>query len=163
MLTLFKIFFRDSVRNKTYSILNILGLAVGMSAFILIILWVSDELSYDRYNDKADRIFRMKMFIRMNGDERTVAVSPPPLAGTLKNEFPEVENVVRLHDRGSFLVKYGNNAFKENRIIYADSTIFDIFTIPVIKHSPASVLVDPFSVAISESIRKKIFWKCRSL
>lgn len=157
MLSFIKLFFRDALRNKAFTTLNILGLAAGMSAFIIIMLWVSDELSYDGYNTNAERIYRVKTFFRFNGAENTVTYCPAPLAPALRSDCPEVESTVRFLDNGSSIIRYGNNSFTEKRIIYADSTIFDIFSIKVLKGNPKNALVAPKRVAISESMAKKYF------
>ena len=143
--------------NKAFTILNISGLAIGMSAFIIIMLWVSDELSYDSYNVNADRIYKMKMYFRFNGVEKTASHCPAPLAQALKNDFPEVEKVLRFRDHGYSIIKYGDNVYTEKQLIFADSTFFDIFSIPVIKGNAKTALVIPNTVAISESMAKKYF------
>src|SRR5205085_5566728 len=83
----FKVAWRNLVKNKVFSFINIIGLATGLTCFILITLYVSDELSYDRYNDKADRIFRINAFIRLGGSEQKLAVSSDPMGATLKKDF----------------------------------------------------------------------------
>ena len=157
MLSFLKLFIRNAIRDKAFTTLNILGLSIGMSAFIIIMLWVSDELSYDSYNANADRIYKMKMYYRFNGVERTSSISPAPLAEALKNDFPEVENVVRFRDHGYSIIKYGENVYNERQLIFADSTFFDIFSIPVVKGNAKTALVFPNTVAISESMAKKYF------
>jgi putative ABC transport system permease protein len=157
MLSFLKLFFRNALRNRTFTSLNILGLAIGMAAFIIIMLWVKDELSYDRYNVNAERIYRMNFYMRLNGHEGTSSFCPAPLAGTLVKDYPEVEKTVRFREYGNSIIKYNNISYTEYAIIYADSTVFDIFTIPVIKGDPESALTAPFTVAISESMAKKYF------
>ncbi len=83
MLSFLKLFFRNSLRNKAFTLLNILGLAIGMACFIIIMLWVKAELSYDKYNLAADRIYRMNMYSKINGYEGTSNYCPAPLAGVL--------------------------------------------------------------------------------
>ncbi len=157
MLSFFKLFIRSVFRSKTFTFLNVLGLAVGMASFIIIMLWVSDELSYDSYNEKADRIYRINMYTRLNGTEGTNANCPAPLAAALLNDYPEVENVLRFRERGGSIIRYGANSFSESRIIYADSSFFDIFSIPLLKGNPETALKVPYTVAISESMAKKYF------
>lgn len=152
-----KFFFRNVFRDKVFTTLNILGLGVGMAAFILIMLWVSDELSYDKYNVNADRTLRIKMFFMFNGVEQTTASCPSPLAEALKNDFPEVEETVRLRNYGGATIKYNEKVFNEDNIIYADSTFFDVFTIPLIGGKVKGALAAPFTVALSESMAKKYF------
>ncbi len=157
MLSFLKLFIRNILRNKTFSILNILGLAVGIASFILIMLWVTDELSYDKYNENADRIYRINFYIRMNGHDGTSSFCPAPLAGTLNSEYPEVEQTVRFREYGNSIVSYNNTSFTEYNIVYADSTVFGVFTIPLLKGDPRSALTAPFTVAISESTARKYF------
>jgi putative ABC transport system permease protein len=157
MLSFLKLFFRNALRNRTFTILNILGLATGMAVFILIMLWVKDELSYDRYNINADRIYRMNMFIRANGTEGTTPYCPAPLAAAMLRDYPEIEKSVRFRSYGNSIVKYNNVSFTEYNIIHADSTVFGVFTIPVIMGNPETALTAPNTVAISESMAKKYF------
>ena len=157
MLSFLKLFFRNAIRSKTFTFLNILGLAVGMASFIIIMLWVSDELSFDSYNEKADRIYRFTMFTRFNGIEGTNTNCPAPLAAAVLNDYPEVENVIRFRDYGGSIITYGANSFTESRIIYADSSFFDIFTVPLLEGNPETALKAPYTVAISESMAEKYF------
>ena len=100
MLPFLKLFLRSALRSKTFTALNILGLAIGMAGFIIIMLWVGDELSYDSYNVNADRIYRMNFYIRLNGHEGTSSFCPAPLAATLRKDYPEVEKTVRFRSYG---------------------------------------------------------------
>jgi putative ABC transport system permease protein len=137
--------------------LNTMGLAIGMAGFILIMLWVKDEMSYDKYNENASRIVRTKIEFSIMGKGDNAVVSPAPMAAALIADFPEVENAVRFRDYGSSTIKYEDKSFKENRIIYADSTVFDIFTIPLIKGNLKTALTAPNTITISESAAKKYF------
>lgn len=157
MLSFLKLFFRNSLRNRTFTLLNIFGLAIGMAAFIVIMLWVRDELSFDRYNINSDRIYRMTYFTRLNGNDGTSAYCPAPLSKTLLKDYPEVEKSVRFRNYGKSIIKYNNNSYTEDKIIYADSSVFDVFTLPVIKGNPEAALKVPFTVAVSESVAKKYF------
>ena len=159
MLSFLKLFFRNSLRNKAFTFLNILGLATGMASFIIIMLWVQAELSYDKYNLAAERIYRIDQYSRLNGFEGTSAYCPAPLAEALIKDYPEVEKTVRFRDNGKAIIKYNNISYAEERIIYADSTVFGIFTIPVIKGNPDNALAVPFTIALSESMAKKYFGK----
>jgi putative ABC transport system permease protein len=157
MLSFLKLFLRNALRNRVFTVLNVMGLAIGMSAFIIIMLWVKDELSYDKYNVNAGRIYRMNYFMRYNGDEGTSTYCPAPLAAALIRDYPEVEKSVRFLGNSNAIVKYNNTSFTEYDIVYADSTVFGIFTIPVIKGNAETALAAPFTVAISESMAKKYF------
>lgn len=149
--------FRGLQKNKGFTAINILGLALGLATCLLIILYVVDELSYDRYNTKADRIYRVNEDLKLGDNSVKYAVCMPPLAKTLKTEYPYVENTVRLKNAGSWHVKKGNSNILENRLVYADSSLFDVFTLPMIEGSPSSALTEPNSVVITESTAKKYF------
>src|SRR5580693_4474367 len=103
--------FRSLMKNKGFTFINVLGLALGLATCLLIVFYVFDELSYDRYNIKADRIYRLENHIKFGGMEDLYAVTPAPTAAALKADFPEVEQVVRLRDRG------GNQVRKDNQDI----------------------------------------------
>jgi len=134
-----------------------MGLAIGMAGFIMIMLWVKDELSYDKYNENASRIVRMKIEYSLMGKGDNAVVCPAPMAAALIADFPEVENAVRFRDYGGSTINYKDKSFKENRLIFADSTVFDVFTIPIIKGNSKTALVAPNTIAISESMAKKYF------
>jgi putative ABC transport system permease protein len=112
MYPFLKLFLRNALRSKTFTALNILGLAIGMASFIIIMLWVNDELSYDRYNINADRIYRMNFFMRLNGHEGTSSFCPAPLAATLKRDYPEIEKSVRFRN-GQSIVSSTIQSFTE--------------------------------------------------
>ena len=157
MLSFFKLFFRNALRNRIFTVLNILGLAVGMAAFIIIMLWVKDELSYDKYNVNAGRIYRVNYYMNYNGVESLSSYCAAPLAAAVVRDYPEVEKSVRFQGNSNAIVKYKNTTYTEYEIVYADSTVFDIFTLPLIKGNAQSALTTPYTVAISESIAKKYF------
>jgi putative ABC transport system permease protein len=157
MLSFLKLFFRNALRNRIFTALNILGLAIGMAAFIIIMLWVKDELSYDKYNVNAARIYRMNYFMKYNGTEGTSSFCPAPLAAALIRDYPEVEKSVRFYGNSNSIVKYNNTSYNEYGIVYADSTVFGIFTIPLIRGNAETALTAPYTVAISESMAKKYF------
>ena len=154
-----KIAIRNLWKNKGFSTINILGLAIGIATCLLITLYVLDELSFDRYHEKSDRIYRLNVDLRFGGGEQKFAVGPDPLAFTMVELYPQVENAVRFRGYGSYVVKKGNQNIKEERIISVDSTLFDVFTLPMIAGEPRTALTAPYSVVITESIAKKYFNK----
>src|SRR5471032_2073884 len=112
--------FRSLLKNKGFTAINIGGLALGLATCLLIVFYVFDELSYDRYNVKADRIYRINNDVKFGGAAKSYAVTPAPLADAMKSTLPEVEQVVRFRPRGGFQVKKGNQNIREDMIVYAD-------------------------------------------
>jgi putative ABC transport system permease protein len=112
----FKIALRNLIKYKSFSLINITGLAIGIASCVLILLFVKDELSYDRYHEKADRIYRVHTEGRLGDNEFRMAVSPAPLAFTLVEEFPEVEAAFRIRNYGFPVFRYGDKAFSEERV-----------------------------------------------
>ncbi len=151
-----KIAFRNLTRNKVFSAINICGLAIGMATCVLISLYVLDELSYDRFHEKADRIYRLDMEIKFGGTESSYAVSPAPAGATFLQNYPFVENFVRIREN-STQIKKGEQTITEHEVAYADSTFFDIFTFTVLAGNPQKALAEPNSAVITESIALKYF------
>ncbi len=152
-----KVALRNLWKNKGYSAINIFGLSVGLATCLLITLYVLDELSYDVYNKNAGRIYRVDADIKFGGDLQKLAVCPDPLAFAMKNEYPQIENAVRFRNYGSSVVKKGDQNIKEEKIIFTDSTLFDVFTLPMIVGNPKKALTEPNSVVITETIARKYF------
>ncbi|AKD56367.1 cell division protein FtsX [Spirosoma radiotolerans] len=154
-----KIAWRTLRKQQGFTIINIFGLAVGLACCMLIMLYVLDELSFDRYNAKADRIYRVQSDIKFGGNDMHFAAAPDPLGPTLKKDYPQVEQFVRLHQRGTWLVKRAGETtnLREANITFADSTLFDVFTLPFVSGDPKRALAEPNSVVISESAAKRHF------
>jgi len=148
---------RSLSKNKGFTAINVLGLALGLASCLLIIFYVFDELNYDKYNTKADRIYRINEDISFGGNSNSYAVTPAPMAAALKNDFPEVEQVVRFRSRGELQVKKGNQDIQENAVVYADPAIFKVFTLPMIDGDPATALNDTHSIVITEKTAQKYF------
>ncbi len=153
----FKIAFRNIWRNKGFSAINIFGLAIGLAICLLILFYVNNELGYDRYNRKADRIYRVDADLQFGGNHFVLAQVPDPMGAALKQDFPQVEQYVRFRNHGGILVKKGNQNIEEDKVIYTDSTLFSVFTFKVIEGDPSTALTQPNSVVITESIAKKYF------
>ncbi|EHQ26291.1 ABC transporter permease [Mucilaginibacter paludis] len=149
--------YRSLKKNKGFTALNVLGLALGLTAFLLIVLYVVDELSYDRYNTNADRIYRVNEDLKLGNNTVQYAVCMPPLAQTLKADFPDIENVVRLKKADSFRIKKNGQTILEDNVIYADPSIFDVFTLPIISGNAHTALKEPNSIVLTESSAKKYF------
>ncbi|MEQ8362123.1 MAG: ABC transporter permease [Cyclobacteriaceae bacterium] len=151
--------FRNLRKHTFYSSINIAGLAIGVSACLLITLFIIDELSYDQYNEKADRIYRINNEIKFGGNHMQLATSSAPTAHTLIQDYPEVEATVRFRSYGSYLVKAENSTenIKENNVIWTDSTFFKIFSVKVLEGNPTTALKEPASIAISKRTAEKHF------
>ncbi len=153
-----KIAARNLLKHKAYSLINVLGLAIGMACCILILLYVQNELSYDRHHEKAGRIYRVASDTKFGGNHFQMAVTPAPLAEALVRDFPEVESAARFRGHGSFLIKKeGEPNFKEERVIFADNAIFDIFTLPLLAGDAKAALAAPNTVVISQTTAEKYF------
>ncbi len=153
----FKIAVRNLWRHKSFSAINVLGLALGIATCLLIMLYVQNELSYDRFNEKADQIVRVIFRGKMNGGEIKEANVMPPVAQTFKKDFPEVQDVTRLRNYGTPRVTYGDKTFREDPIAFVDANFFNVFTIPLIKGDATTALQQPNTVVISKSVAKKYF------
>lgn len=152
-----RIAIRNLFKHRGFSLINIIGLTVGLTCCFLILLFVRDELSYDKYNQNSDRIYRVILHGRISNSTFNMAVSCSPVGPTLKNELPEVKNFARLFNAGIPVIRYRDKVFSEDRFYWADSTFFDVFTLPFIKGNPKTALVKPNSVVITESTAKKYF------
>ncbi len=153
-----KIAFRNLLKSKAFSLINIAGLAIGLSGFILLSLYIRQELSFDDFNTKADRIYRPVEIQRPAGvPEQQVAVTMGPLAAALKNDFPEIEAAARIMPAPAYFCNVGEKGFYEDQIVYADPGIFNIFTIPFIEGDPAQALKDPNSIVLTKSAAWKYF------
>jgi putative ABC transport system permease protein len=149
---------RNLLKYKGYALINMIGLAIGIASSILIFLYVQDEWSYDRFNEKFDRIYRVYLKGKIQGNEMAIAVTNAPIGPTMVAEFPEVEQYTRLFTfTGNPLVRYEDKAFVESKFYFADSTFFDVFTCPVISSASEKMLNKPKTVVITEEMAKKYF------
>jgi putative ABC transport system permease protein len=147
---------RSLLRNKGFSIINVLGLSIGLASFILIALYVYHELSFDRYHANASRIFRIVENLRTENEMLFQSTSSPPMGPTLLKDFPEVENYTRFQ-QWNLLVAKDRMAFYEPDSFIADSTVFDVFSFPLVKGNPKTALTEPYSVVLTESMARKYF------
>src|SRR5258706_11920811 len=155
----FKIAWRNLVKNKAFSFINILGLSIGISVCFIIMLYVQDELSYDRFNVKADRTYRIAFKASINGGKILEANVMPPVAAALKNEYPEVEEATRLNKNGQTKVIYKDKTFKEDGLVIVDSNFFSVFTLPFIKGDPKTALMESKTIVVTKDIATKYFNK----
>jgi putative ABC transport system permease protein len=152
-----KIAIRNLLKYKGFSFINITGLAIGITCCILILLFVQDELSYDKFNEKYGRIYRVWLDINISGMVQQQTVTCAPLAETMMRELPEVESAVRIRNTGFPVMRYQEKVFSEEYFFNADSNVFDVFTIPFVQGDPKTALTKPSSVVITEEIAKKYF------
>jgi putative ABC transport system permease protein len=154
-----KIALRNIRKHKGYSYINISGLALGMACCLLIVLFVRDELSYDRYHENADQIYRVIKETESKGKRSLSISTPPPLSRALVDDFPEVINSVRLitPTQKEILVSYEDKKFYETRFFFADPSFFDIFTFPLFRGNPETALQEPYSLLITEEMSEKYF------
>lgn len=161
-----KIAWRNLLRKKAYSAINITGLAIGITCCILIILYVQDELSYDRYNTNFNQIYRVVHAYRNGKDvDRNSSPAPEdyqvwgnaPVAPALAADFPEIKKTVRFTSPNTFLLEHGDQRFQQEGFVFADSTAFDIFSWKMLAGNPEEALVAPNSVVLTKSIAQKYF------
>jgi putative ABC transport system permease protein len=152
-----KIAVRNILRNKAYSVINISGLAIGMTCCFLILLFVQDELTYDRYHDRSDQIYRLIALNKSAGEERYLAPIGAPVAEIFGSTLPEVKKAVRLNRGSRVLVEYQDKKFFEERFFFGDPAVFEVFDFPIISGNPQAALSAPFAVVITETTAKKYF------
>jgi ABC-type antimicrobial peptide transport system permease subunit len=152
-----KIALRNLVRYKGYSLINITGLAIGIASSLLILMWIQDELSYDRFHQNASQIYRVYRDESATAANATSALTSPPMAPALKKDFPEIIRATRFGTWGQRLVKYGEKTFTEDAYYHVDRDFFEIFSYPLIEGDPANVFQNPNSIVITEEKAKKYF------
>ncbi len=150
----FKIAFRNLVRHKSFTTLNIAGLATGLASGILILLWVQHERSYDRFHTHADEIYRITCIA---SEDFKAAVNPAAMPAELKARFPFVRNAVRLSHLSTHVFEYNDHKFEEKRGFYVDSAFFDVFSFPLAAGDVATALQRPDAILITENLARKYF------
>ncbi|WP_026950267.1 ABC transporter permease [Algoriphagus mannitolivorans] len=153
----FKIAYRNLKRNKIYSAINIIGLSLGMSASILICLFILDELSYDEFIPEGHRIYRANVLGKMNGNEFTSSTSATPMGPAMAEEIAQVEEVVRFGLMRTFPLKLEEKAFTEPVVLAADPNFFEFFGFKLIKGNPQTALLGPDKIVLSQSVAEKYF------
>lgn len=152
----FIVAFRNIRRNKIFSLINIGGLAVGLAACWIILLYVKNEMSFDRYHASADRIYRIAQHGEWSGGGFNMALTSAPFAGAFKSSFPEVKETVRLNLEGGGTISYQGKHIKTNDIIFADSSFFRVFSYRFL-YGDAASLDKPNSIIITKTLAEKIF------
>ncbi|HQW83357.1 MAG TPA: ABC transporter permease [Ferruginibacter sp.] len=154
----FKIAFRNLWKNKGYSVINIFGLAIGLASCLLITLYVTDELSYDRHFKNANQIYRINSDIRVGGADLHMTQTSDMMGELLKKDYPQVETYTRIYTSdGAKLLRKGNEYISENRVANVDSTFFTVFQLPAIEGNTSTALNEPNTVVLTESAAKKYF------
>lgn len=152
-----KIALRNFLKHKGFSFINIFGLAVGIACCLLIVLFVADELSYDKYHERADRIYRIGLHALLNNNPFNGVVTASPMAQTLVNEYPEVEAATRVRNFGFPVFRYQEKVFSEERVYHVDPSFFDVFTVRFIKGDPKTALIKPETMVLTRSMALKYF------
>ena len=156
MKNFFKIAYRNLLRNKSFSAINIVGLAVGMAAATLLLLWIQNEVSYDQFHEKKDRIYRVWNRVSNEGEVSTFNQSSEPAAPAIKKDVHEVERVVRTDQGNSSMLSVGDKKIiKEGRFV--DTGFLQVFTFPMLKGNPATALNNPNAIVLTESTAKSLF------
>ncbi|MCP4725488.1 MAG: ABC transporter permease, partial [bacterium] len=152
-----KITFRNLGRNKVFSLINIFGLAVGLACCILIMSYINFELSYDKFHENADDIYRVAANGQISGRFLEVATVAAPQGPAMVKDFPEVIDAVRFRDTGKKLIRFENNIMYETGILYADNSIFNVFSFELIKGESETALKLPYTMVITEQAANKYF------
>ncbi|WP_270088262.1 ABC transporter permease [Sphingobacterium sp. SYP-B4668] len=153
-----KIAWRNILRNKGYATINIIGLAIGLACCLLVVIYIQNELSYDRYHVNKDRIYRVIHDHKEVGStEQHQVWGNAPIGAALKSDFPEIEKVVQFSGQVSILFKQGENTFQEERVFFMDATAFDVFSWKVLMGDVTSALEKAYSVVLTESTARKYF------
>jgi len=152
-----KIALRNFLKHKGFSFINIFGLAIGVACCLLIVLYVLDEVSYDKYHEKADQIYRVGIRGFVNNNLFHGVVTCSPMAQTLVNEYPEVTAATRLRNFGFPVFRYEDKVFSEEEVFWVDQSFFDVFTVPFIKGDPKTALAQPNTIVLTRSMALKYF------
>ncbi len=152
-----RIAFRVFSRNRTYTLINIAGLAIGLTFSIIIFLYAYKELSFDRFHKNTDRIYRVGIKARLAENEMNLAVTATPLAKTILHEIPDVEYTARVARFGAWLLRNDTIRYNEDNLIFSDPGFFKIFSFNLVQGSPDAVLSKPYSVVLTESAARKYF------
>ncbi|MEJ0080486.1 MAG: ABC transporter permease [Puia sp.] len=157
----FKIAWRNLMKYKFISIINLFGLTIGLTCCLLITTYIVNELSYDKYNKNVENIYRVTR--SFNNSEGIVSLNlstvSPPFGYYFPTDFPEIKKMTRLLNNGSTPLKYKDKLFNEPNVYFADENLFDVFTLDVLQGNPKTALTGPFSVMLSEETGEALFWE----
>lgn len=158
---MFRHYLKTALRNlwkrKSFSFINIVGLAIGMAVSFMILLYVWNEVTYDRFHEKAAHIFRLATKLDAQGRHLEVAGVPAPMGPALVDQFPEIIRAVRLREEGTRIVSYQDKLYEETKIYHADPALFEVFTIPVVRGNPETWLDAPFQMVLTDEMAEKYF------
>ena len=155
----FKIALRNFVKQKGYSLINVLGLSIGLASCILITLYVLQELNFDNFHSKGDRIYRVTTHFKSPTETDNSAQTPRPVGKHIGLEFPEIEKTTRIYFSNRDLCEYNNKKFLENNLIFADSTFFSLFDFKILEGNQNTLLAAPFSIVFTKASVEKYFGK----
>jgi putative ABC transport system permease protein len=156
----FKIAWRNLLKRKSNTLINILGLSTGMAICMLLLLFINDELRYDQFHKKKDRIYRLVLERLYPGRSTFYSFIPASIGEAAKTEFPEVEESTRLLSArgfGSTFIKLGDEIFEEKEVIFADSNFFRVFTAPLLAGDPKTALEKPNSIVLNKTAAIKYY------
>ena len=154
---IFKYSLRTLKRQGGYVFINVLGLAVGLACTLLIALFIVHELSYDKYHEHRDQIYRIGLHGRFSGQESRMAYTAPPIVPSMAEEFPEVENFLRMYIWDETVIQVEDRYYTEDHLAMVDSTFFDFFSIPLLRGNQQTALTEPYSVVLSETTARRLF------
>ena len=154
---------RNIFRDKFYTFINIFGLAIGIAVAIFVLLYVKDELTFDKFHKNYKQIYRLESDFTIAGKEDKFAATQLPIAPTLKDEYPEIEEYVRLVPAGTQYFKYENKEYREDSLMFCDSTVFRVFTYPLYTGDPANALNRPYTMVISRNLANRYFGKTNAI
>ncbi|HKL38872.1 MAG TPA: ABC transporter permease [Bacteroidales bacterium] len=152
-----KIALRTLQKYKGYTLINVFGLAIGLASAILIMLYVQDELSYDQHHQKKDRIYRITFQGKIRSSEIHSALSSNPMGPVMRDEYPAVEEMTRLRATTNSVIRVEDRKYIEDHLFFADSTVFNVFTMPFIEGNPHKALSEPNKVVLTQSTAEKYF------
>ncbi|MFH1853389.1 MAG: ABC transporter permease [Candidatus Neomarinimicrobiota bacterium] len=152
-----KIAIRNLLKQKGYSFINIAGLAVGMACCILIMAYIADELSFDRFHNRVENIYRVATVGKIAGRTINIATVPAPMGPAMVDEFPEVSAAVRFRTTGDQIFSYQDKKFFESNLMYADNSLFEVFSFRLLSGDPATALAAPHTMVITPELARKYF------
>ena len=154
---IFRLSIRNILKNKVFAFLNIAGLAIGLTASFFILLWIQDELSYEKYNVNAGNIYRVEEDQFYSGERYHVTVTPHPSGPVWKEKIPEIKEQTRINRLPKILFRNNEKVLFESSIIAADSGLFRVFTMPLVIGDPETALNSPHSIVLTEKLAAKYF------